>query len=492
MTPNTYTEEEFKQVLKNLFAEKKRVKELQKQLEERGIQKKFQAKLADIHKFSLAEEYAKLKSAYADREQESAHYKKQFEKVRPALRRLVDELKAAQREIERFKTQEAPKDEFKELLEKATVKIRELEQEKLKVSQEAEAALQAERKHTLLLEEEKEELRKKTELLEVERMHLVDRLAESVGQLQRQTERIEELQENLLLSEEREKTALEEVKQAKFELAQTTFTFTQSHQGAEYELSLLKAEKEALEARIGKLEVEAEEARVAKTPVLCEHGDLQSDLESLQEKFTALMAQKEAAHEENLERGYEKMRELSTKLGEERQQREQVERKCEENEKQILSIQTTLKNTKLLCEERDAEIRKAQQHLAKKVKETTILHDLVERQKNQLLELQGVVERQKNDLEKIENTLQVQRQHEEKLQTLAKERTQAAEDLTKEWQEKYLSLQQDWQEKKGQLLEFQKMRKTYDQMATTFSSLKHILGNPLDSNASEKTDHSRD
>ncbi len=75
----------------------------------------------------------------------------------------------------------------------------------------------------------------------------------------------------------------------------------------------------------------------------------------------------------------------------------------------------------------------------------------------------------------MQNSLDMHKMHEEKIQGLAKERADTAELLTKEWQEKFLSLQQDWQEKKSELLELKKLRKNYDQMASTFSNLKNLL-----------------
>ncbi len=105
MALETYSEEEFNKVLKNLFTEKKRVKELEKQLEERGAQKKFFTKLSDIHKISIAEEYAKLKEAYHALERERDEIKDQLDKVKPVLKKLVQELLLAREEVEQFKAQ---------------------------------------------------------------------------------------------------------------------------------------------------------------------------------------------------------------------------------------------------------------------------------------------------------------------------------------------------------------------------------------------------
>jgi chromosome segregation ATPase len=593
MTANTYTEEEFKQVLKNLFAEKKRVKELQKQLEEKGIQKKFQAKLADIHKLSLAEEYAKLKSAYLEKEKEGEHLKKQLEKVRPALKKLVEELKTAQREVATLKAQPTPPSEhFRKALEEAHQKIkafeeqkRLLEEEKKRLAQEEGIALDLQ-KQIVQLEEELERVRKKNGSLEEgqqtfdlkieamakmleeergelarakaneqkeasrfesERSRLVERLAESLSQVQRQAEMINDVREELAASqkkmqeyEQQGMRSAQEMEQLKSELAQMALEASRVNKIAEFQLATLKDEKEQLQGTIVKLQQAAEVSKEAMQAQISHwekkeerYLQLQAELEKVQaqlqrsdivllsseyeaklkeaiahrdqakeeaaaaqERFASQLMQKEAAQEEILERSYVKMREFSEKHASLVQERELLQKKIGEEEKLLakfekeqVTLQTALKNAKLQCEERDGEIRKAQQHLAKKVKETTILRDLVERQKAQLVELQTLCDKQKNETERIQNSLNLQRMHEEKLQEMAKERVQAAERLTKEWQEKYLSLQQEWHEKKAELIELQKMRKTYDQMTSTFTSLKTILGNSLEPPSTEQPHH---
>ncbi|NGX61666.1 MAG: Chromosome partition protein Smc [Chlamydiae bacterium] len=96
---STYTEEEFKKILKTLFAEKKRVKELQKQLQQKGVQKKFQTHLSDIQKLSYPDEIAHLNTSFLEKEKEVKTLRKQLEKVRPALRKLIDDLKEAREYI---------------------------------------------------------------------------------------------------------------------------------------------------------------------------------------------------------------------------------------------------------------------------------------------------------------------------------------------------------------------------------------------------------
>ncbi|MFC2049352.1 hypothetical protein ACFLR2_01610 [Chlamydiota bacterium] len=486
MASNTYTEEEFKKVLKNLFAEKKRVKDLEKRLEEKGLQKRFQAKLTDIHKLSLSEEYAKLKAALLEKEQECSELKGQVDKVRPALKKLMTDLKNAAFEIETLKSERhsheneelkkavasiASLQEHNQALEQALAK-KEEEGAKLSEAHERIVLLQAENQHAFddqirllkgeldaaqgALEEVRAHGQKEAERFEAERGHLVERLAETLGQMQRQSE---------MLTEQREEIALLR-KQAEEEELQKV------------EMVELRAALEAAEKQLQESDFVA----------------LRREYEAKMQEALVSFSHKEVAHEESLEHCYVKMREMAKRHAEIVEEREILYKKVEDHNKFLAKfekeqgvLQTSLKSVKLQCEEGEAELRQAQQHLAKKVKETTLLQDLAESQKLQLLELHALIEKQKSELERLQNSIHLQRVQDEKMLEVEKERARALENQIKEWENKYLALQKDWEEKKGQLHELQQLRKTYEQMASTFSNLKTILGHNLDPSQPENT-----
>lgn len=70
-------------------------------METSGPENEFQKKL----KKNLSENIADIKSAYIEKEKENLKLKKQLNSVRPALRKLIDDLKAAKAEAEIFRTQ---------------------------------------------------------------------------------------------------------------------------------------------------------------------------------------------------------------------------------------------------------------------------------------------------------------------------------------------------------------------------------------------------
>ncbi len=548
MGSNTYTEEEFKKVLKTLFAEKKRVKDLQK---------KFQSKLTNIHHHSIADEHAALKTAYVTKEHAFRELKEKFEKVRPALKKLVEDLKSARAEIEILKTEEkvSHDEELQKELEVARAQIGALEDEKQRLVEKEVGELHVVREQILKLEEElnsERELRsalekekhtfdssieelkkalverggaleqaraneqKESHRFEAERSRLVERLAEGLSQVQRLTEMIKDLREEnsalhreyeggedklkayehkILDLKEKQHALLEvssensELKrklansEEEFERERKAFSLqaqeweVQSKQAQEmsrelkevraqlqetdlasvreeYEGKLLEHEKRAQKAldEMGAAHESAMSAHSKETESLIAHlnahiAEARAERDHSKSEYAALTEQFHQTLEEKeklLEKSYTKMRELSSRHGEMVEEMEKLSGQLEEKKHQFIRLekefglaQNSVQNAQLENDERESEIRKAQQHLAKKVREATILRDLTEQQTEQIAELQT---------------------------------------LDKEWQEKYLALQHDWQEKKMQLQELQKTQENYDQMAATVSSLKNILG----------------
>lgn len=110
-----HTEEEFKKLLKSLFTEKKRVKELKRRLEESTIHKSFQGKKKEREKSDSSELLSKL-------EKENAVMRAQLEKVKPALRKMAEKYRE-QNQGKKIKQLEEQREEF---LEQAYREMREL------------------------------------------------------------------------------------------------------------------------------------------------------------------------------------------------------------------------------------------------------------------------------------------------------------------------------------------------------------------------------
>lgn len=516
------TEEELKRVLKTLFAEKKRVKELEKAVDTQSVHKKFYHKLAHLHKASLAEECRTWKESALQKEQEIADLKEKLRQVSPAIRKLVEALKKTEREAlpEHASAEEA---EWRERSEQLSAKV-------------------------LLLEQEKERG-------DAERNRLMERLSESLHQIQQQIETTHSLREEITLLEAKVEEREEKVGEYEQKVSLLHGKIEESLRLSEMN-SLLKDQMRALEERgeqerhtfslhmrewaqqekelYGKIEklervkeelenhdltsVRAEyEARAAEeaaaAAVLLEETrrvhlvekeelirahdtalqllhqqfkEVSGERDQVKAEYTKLVAELPRLLEEKekvLEQAYEKMRELSTRHADNVEKLERAHRQIEEREQHIHYLEqevtkahTSIKNAQLHCEGRNAEIRKAQQHLAKKVKETALLRDLVERQKEQVATLQGTIHKQKEELEQVRHHLEEHTGEERRLEQLLQERTQAEEARTKEWHDARLSLQKEVEGQREELAELYKLRDNYDQMVATVASLKTILG----------------
>ncbi len=187
MASHNFTDDDVKRILKNFFAEKKRVKELEKRLEAQENQNKIYL----TEKHPLTEEYTKLKTAYLEQEKERELLKRQQEKIRPALKKLVDNLKQAHAEIAFLKENAATENKEEEActhqraLNHANQEALEIELHQLR------DALQRQRLQLLKTEEEKRALNEaiaqhKQEIayLQREKTVLVERLAAALNQNQ--------------------------------------------------------------------------------------------------------------------------------------------------------------------------------------------------------------------------------------------------------------------------------------------------------------------
>jgi chromosome segregation ATPase len=564
---STYTEEEFKKILKNLLAEKKRVKELKQELESSSVQKKFQAKLSDIQRLSYKEEEevlelrSKLRSA-----------KEQLLKVKPALERLVGELKEARDEIEHLK--KAPQVDLKEWEEKFEEKEEQLEALKQEISTQKEEFLQKEQtskaefdqalsdlekekiealqvKERLkgeiaTLQEKEKELQKevkeleereeqKLRTMEKERERLVEKLSENVEQSQRQTELTKNLQEQLFQLKTQQATEtgrfeeklfqlkeqLQDSEQAKFRFSQECELLQSKQQHSEKQILQLRSHLEDLECE---LETARERLKESDTAALHEeyeqkikevkrqlidqyevqiqeqedsfrvtYDQLQIDLKDKEQKLDELrqgeqelantLSGFESHHQEVLQQAYQAMRNLSHKRGlliEEverlKGEREQQNKKLRFAETEVNSLRWALQKGRAELEERVQEVRLAQQHLAKKVKESTLMRDVVEKQRLELGQCHEKLQLNEREIEKLTSQLQLQKLQEENAQNVAYQKIECAYQEVKMWEQKFLDLQKEAEEGRSKLNYLENLEREHHQLKETFNHLKSLFG----------------
>ncbi|MCH9609693.1 MAG: Chromosome partition protein Smc [Chlamydiales bacterium] len=345
MRQQTYTEEEFKHLLKNLFVEKKRVRQLQK---------KFQSKLSGVHDTTSSREYTKVKK-------ECEILRRELLKVRSVIEQLKEE-----RRLLKERPQGVAQEDFDNLQDQGRKEVGRLESEKSK---------------------------------------LVEKLAESISQNQRQAEIVKDLHDEINKLREKNGELKEELDVARASLEEKEELFDQ--------IKELEAAKEVLSARL-----EEAEKQLAKSDVITLHQEvatLQKALSNAEENSKQLTEDCADALEDKL------------------QLKQQLKEKNEEHgewEQEKIKLQSSLQNLRLQYEEQAQEVRKAQQHLAKKVKEATLLDDQVEKNKMQTVELEQSMQQYRREFERLQAELVEQKEEVSKLQKVKKQYEDVSSTLT--------------------------------------------------------------
>lgn len=141
-------------------------------------------------------------------------------------------------------------------------------------------------------------------------------------------------------------------------------------------------------------------------------------------------------------------------------------------EKEILSAEREL--LKSGQEEGENKLKVAQQHLAKKVKESTLLNEKVQDLQNQLHEAYQVVESQKNQLNHLQAAVDLYQKQEEKLQEQLHQVLKGTESQAAKWEEKYFHMYSKWQESENKSRE---LKKYEEKCLLMQNQMQSLLGN---------------
>lgn len=130
-------------------------------------------------------------------------------------------------------------------------------------------------------------------------------------------------------------------------------------------------------------------------------------------------------------------------------------------------------------DEQEMRIKMAQQHLAKKLKETAFLNEKIEEQRIQLIELQNSMTHAKVKNEELTNSLEQQLQQDRRMQEQVKEIMKSAEAQVNKWEEKYFALCDKWQETEARNKELRAIEEKFNQMQALLTNLSAFVGSPF-------------
>lgn len=140
------------------------------------------------------------------------------------------------------------------------------------------------------------------------------------------------------------------------------------------------------------------------------------------------------------------------------------------------SLLEEIKETHATLEETESKLKLAQQHLGKKVKETTILNEKLEEQQNYLIDSQQQLDAGKVQIIQLQNNIDMFQKQEKKLQDQLHEALKSTENQVAKWEEKYFKMYDKWQESEGQIRDLKKFEERYLQMQTFLNSLGNFIG----------------
>lgn len=146
-----------------------------------------------------------------------------------------------------------------------------------------------------------------------------------------------------------------------------------------------------------------------------------------------------------------------------------------------LALEEERDQLRISFEETEARLKVAQQHLAKKVKETALLGEKVEEQHLHLTDSLQTIEHQKTQLAQLQASLDFYQKQEKRLQEQLHDALKGTESQVVKWEEKYFGMYDKWQECENQIRELKKFEEKHQQMQHLLANLGNFMGNSLNS-----------
>lgn len=140
------------------------------------------------------------------------------------------------------------------------------------------------------------------------------------------------------------------------------------------------------------------------------------------------------------------------------------EQECTDLKQMHNSIQSSLK-------EQEAEVRKAQLHLAKKLKELAILETKFETQQNTIQELQKTESQNLVRIAELQTTNDLFTAQQKRLEEQLQEIVKSSESQQTRWEEKYFAIYEKWQTGELRVRELEKLEEKFKQLQGFFSNV---------------------
>ncbi len=187
---------------------------------------------------------------------------------------------------------------------------------------------------------------------------------------------------------------------------------------------------------------------------------------------------------EEFQIGRENVNKLTDRIRSLEEQERQLNTTLQEHELrqiEICKLQEALQTMKNHSDEKDQELKMAQQHFARKVKEVSILTSKNEEQRTQIIEFQQAITDAQGKVTTLQNSLDVQLKAEKQIQDQLNERLQAAEGQVRKWEEKYFHIHGKNQELEQECRHLKNLEQKQKQAYMMLTNLSLLLEAPKSS-----------
>lgn len=463
-----HTTEEFSKVLAALFEEKKKVEELEERLKasnERQRADEGNEKLKSMF-ITLKKKYAQALHALNEKEKKCHDFdrvSKQLEALKASTIQIQKKVDLSDEECLSLREQQ---ETLKNLLQESQSTSTKLQKEldsvlqKLQATDHIRGELESENQELKALKEEFEFLKVQAQASQLKADEL-SQIANDKDQgafikLQEENEKLlEQVADSSRRSEQLDRVIAflrERSQESHLELEQ----IKEEYQGLVTSKELLQKQCDELQASIKQLKHALEQEKTEKEQLVLELKEAKNQLETFKQDHDLL--QQKANHLTQTEQELATWRSKFDILVLEKQNLA----------KELLDLQSEK-------DENDARVKLAQQHLAKKVKETALLSEKLEEQKIQLNQLSNQYESAKNRISEMQLTLEMQTQQEKRIEENLLDSLKSAEMQTRRWEEKYFQMCDKWQESEAQNKELKQLEEKVHQMQTLIASFNNIL-----------------
>lgn len=211
-----------------------------------------------------------------------------------------------------------------------------------------------------------------------------------------------------------------------------------------------------------------------------EKESIQDKYEQLKEEWKQLSEQLESAIEMRLQAD-QYLNELEGIAANQENELQKFTQQLQIIHQEKETLENEKKQFKNLLDESEMRLKVAQQHLAKKVKETTLLSEKLKEQQATLTDFVQTIESQKTQIAQLQASMDLYQKQEKRLQQQLHETLKGTESQVVKWEEKYFRIHDKWQESENRIRELKKFEEKHLQMQSLLANLGNFMGGALNS-----------